>query len=301
MLIAAMPLRVGRLALCAASVVLPALAQRYSFRHYGQDEGLSNLSIESLFQDRTGFLWVGSQNGLFRYDGARFVRFGVSESLKGSSVVALAETRDGIIWASALDGLAQSAGDRFESVPLPGGAEPSGRGSLAVDPSSDALYVSTTLGVGVLRRGGVRRVFEFLPGTSRQRAWSVQVEKPGVVWFGCENRVCRFADQSVEVYGPERGVPQDRWEAILIDREGAVWIRSARDLRVKRKNSNRFAAPDPPPFTTAGVAALAMDHRGWVYSPTDFGLQYWTGAEWRRITANQGSVERFRSGRHRRP
>ena len=59
----------------AAAVALSTgalLAQRYSFRHYGQSEGLKNLAIECLLQDETGFLWVGTQNGLFRLDGRRF-------------------------------------------------------------------------------------------------------------------------------------------------------------------------------------------------------------------------------------
>ena len=54
--------------LCFAS--LSCSAQRYSFREYTQ--GLGNLNIACLAQDRTGYLWVGTQNGLYRYDGSQF-------------------------------------------------------------------------------------------------------------------------------------------------------------------------------------------------------------------------------------
>ena len=56
--------------LLATAVLLAILpvcsAQRYTFQLYGQLDGLSNLTPTSLLQDRTGFLWVGTQNGLFR-------------------------------------------------------------------------------------------------------------------------------------------------------------------------------------------------------------------------------------------
>ena len=292
-----MPAIVCRLALCVALLALSAPAQRYSFRYYGQDDGLSNLSIECLFQDRAGFLWVGSQNGLFRYDGARFVRFGMAEGLTGSTIIALAETQDGVIWASTFDGLARSARGRFERVSLPLNAEPSGRGSLAVDPSNDTLYVSTTRGIGVLRAGSGNRRADFLPGTAGRRTWSVAVENPRVLWFGCDGQVCRSENGVIQRYGTERGVPADHWESILIDHQHNVWIRSTRNLLVKSAASNRFGTPSPAPFTNAGIAVLALDHRGWVYSPTDFGLQYWTGREWRRVTTRQGllsdSVQAF--------
>ena len=38
--------------------------------------GLTNLDVLSLLQDRTGFLWVGTDNGLYRYDGRHFRMFG---------------------------------------------------------------------------------------------------------------------------------------------------------------------------------------------------------------------------------
>ena len=52
-----------------------AHAQRYSFKYYGEDTGLPNLSIRAIAQDGSGFLWVGTESGLYRYDGKRFVAF----------------------------------------------------------------------------------------------------------------------------------------------------------------------------------------------------------------------------------
>ena len=91
--------KVKRRTSCAllALVLLPVAlsGQRYSFKHYDRDTGLPNLSVTTLLQDRTGFLWVGTENGLFRYDGRRFRSFTTADGLPSSRVEGLEQTRDG--------------------------------------------------------------------------------------------------------------------------------------------------------------------------------------------------------------
>jgi len=56
-----------------ATLLATALpAQQYTFRQYGPSDGLTNLGVNCLLQDHTGYLWVGTDNGLFRYDGSSF-------------------------------------------------------------------------------------------------------------------------------------------------------------------------------------------------------------------------------------
>src|SRR5581483_5003952 len=93
-------------------------AQRYNFKFYGEEEGLQNLAIQVVMQDRAGFLWVGTQNGLYRYDGNRFTAFGKNEGLPGARIEALHESIDGTLWAGTRTGLARLRGDHFETVPM---------------------------------------------------------------------------------------------------------------------------------------------------------------------------------------
>jgi hypothetical protein len=87
----------GRLAtmLACLSLAAPATAQQYSFRYCGAEDGLTNAAVKVLLQDRTGFIWAGTENGLFRYDGQRFQRYGPVESLPHDVVLSLGETPDG--------------------------------------------------------------------------------------------------------------------------------------------------------------------------------------------------------------
>src|SRR5271169_5483458 len=101
-----------------AALVNPTLvlAQRYNFKFYGEEEGLQNLVVQVVLQDRAGFLWVGTQNGLFRYDGSRFTAFGRADGLPAGRIDSLHEAVDGTLWVGTHIGLARRQGERFETV-----------------------------------------------------------------------------------------------------------------------------------------------------------------------------------------
>ncbi len=57
------------LGLLIVSLVVPGTAQRYTFKNYVIEDGLENMAIQALLQDRLGFIWIGTQDGIYRYDG----------------------------------------------------------------------------------------------------------------------------------------------------------------------------------------------------------------------------------------
>jgi ligand-binding sensor domain-containing protein len=79
-----------------------AFAQQSSFRHYGAAEGLQNMVVLSLAQDRDGYIWAGSEGGLYRYDGTRFRLVGSAEGLPcATEIHTLYVAADGALWTNA--------------------------------------------------------------------------------------------------------------------------------------------------------------------------------------------------------
>src|SRR5260370_20222707 len=140
------PSRVVRLA-AALLLALPALlyGQRYSFKLYTRAQGLGNLATLTLRQDSTGYLWVGTQHGLFRYDGAHFQTFDVEQGLPSPRIESLYENKDGVLWVGTSAGLARPAGVRFVAVDVGRPIEIIGRRAITFDPQGQ-LYVSTSAG-----------------------------------------------------------------------------------------------------------------------------------------------------------
>jgi len=272
------------LPIIALTCLIPsAFAQRYSFKYYGQDEGLSNLATECLFQDRAGYLWVGTQNGLFRYDGAIFTRFGESDGLPSASIESLAETSDGALWVATQAGLARRKGAGFEEVSLGERVEHAGHFGLAPD-SQGRLYVSTNSGLMVSRAG----TFEAAPGQVSGPAHGLHVARDGAVWYGCGAGVCRLAAGKVTVFGVPEGVPLDRWDALLTDRDDTVWIRSSRHLLKKDRTGTRFETIPQAIPNIGDFAALSLGRNGEVFVPTDEGVWELAHGRWRGIGQPQG-------------
>ncbi|MCU0236174.1 MAG: diguanylate cyclase [Acidobacteria bacterium] len=100
-------------------LALPLLSVRYPFINYRSSAGLPQSNITALLQDRDGFIWVGTQAGLGRFDGSRFETFTSQEGLAGNFITGLEMDRDGAIWVSSQDGLNRILGGRISAWPLP--------------------------------------------------------------------------------------------------------------------------------------------------------------------------------------
>ena len=76
-------MQVLSLPLLSTFLLFPTIspAQQYTFHTYTGEDGLSQMEIETIFQDHDGFLRFGTQAGLNRYDGTTFEVFGIRNNL----------------------------------------------------------------------------------------------------------------------------------------------------------------------------------------------------------------------------
>src|SRR5438552_2900766 len=105
----------------AAGSAQAAPAGRTAFRTYGTRQGLTTLSVEHLIQDRRGFIWAGTQNGAFRFDGHSFGRFGRGEGLPSAAIEGLVRGEGDDVWICTTQGVARWDGRRMQEIPLGGG------------------------------------------------------------------------------------------------------------------------------------------------------------------------------------
>jgi len=79
------------------------------FEHIEIEEGLANATVTSILQDRKGFLWVGTNEGLYKYDGYSFTEYRYDpfdpNSLSQNFIYTIFEDKAGTIWTSSIEGL----------------------------------------------------------------------------------------------------------------------------------------------------------------------------------------------------
>src|SRR5215471_17950681 len=98
---------------------LPVCAQRLSVRRYDVSDGLAHGHVKAIHQDRKGYIWFGTQEGLSRFDGYRFTNYGERDGLGHVIVNDIAEDRQGRLWVATNGGGVARLIDDPREVPSP--------------------------------------------------------------------------------------------------------------------------------------------------------------------------------------
>jgi diguanylate cyclase (GGDEF)-like protein len=266
-------------------------AQQYSFRSFAVADGLNNLAIRRIYQDRVGFIWVSTENGIFRYDGDRFEAFGAEQGIPLNSGVAFGDAPDGSLLAGGSIGLYRLSGNRFEKVPVDfnsiawaQGIQSDGKGHtfLGTDAGLVELYSQPGHDQFAMRR------FPQPGGTTGPGAYGVLVDGD-ILWYGCGRQLCRMDGRGTRVFGQEMGLPDREMQGIQKDRAGNLWVR-ARNAGIFEwaAGKARFERPKLPfpPEDIGGVPAVDSDGRILLTSPV--GLLIGDNKGWQKVDRSVG-------------
>jgi diguanylate cyclase (GGDEF)-like protein len=266
-------------------------AQEYSFRTFGNAEGLNNLAVREIYQDRAGFIWVSTENGIFRYDGDRFEAFGPAQGIPATSGAALGEAPDGSLLAGGNFGLYRLLGNRFEKLAVPfktvswaQGIQSDGKGHtfLGTDSGLVEFYTEPE------HDGFAVRNFPQAPGTSGPQADAVLVDGD-VVWYGCGQELCRMDANGTRVLGKENGLPGRPVLTIRKDGNGDLWVRPRNSgVFVLPAGQSKFRRPDTPIATIAAGGVPGVDSDGRILLPSPEGLLIKDKKGWLKIDQSVG-------------
>lgn len=253
-----------------------ALTQ-YSLDGWSTDEGLPQSTVNTLVQGRDGYLWLGTYDGLARFDGLRFTVFHRRNTtgLKDNGVRALAEDREGVLWIGTNGGgLSRYADGRFEHVST--GRTGADEMVWALCPDREAgIWAGTNGGTLFRVRGGVFEARLETPG--KEPISEILQDRDGATWIATQGAGLRRlgADGALSVYTTRDGLPSDYIRSLLQDRHGQLWIGTAGkglarfDGKSFRTWTTREGLPDDY------VSDILEDRRGSLWLATRRGLARW--------------------------
>ncbi|HEX3893401.1 MAG TPA: diguanylate cyclase [Terracidiphilus sp.] len=278
--------------LLLVSICCPA--QRYSFREYTQ--GLGNLNIPSLTQDKTGFLWVGTQNGLYRYDGNQFQSYSEAQGMPDRTIQTLFLSPDGTLWvASSTNIFFEQKNGRFAQIDpgMTGGQfSPRSATMFASNKANEVVAVVKDGAILLRKTGEDHWVAErlHLDGGNIQ---SVLYGPDGALWYGCDSDLCRLFNGKMTRMRAALDLPAEEWTNLLQARNGQIWIRGALHTGEIDPRTLRFKLHDlPGAAVSEAYPTLAEDKQGRILTPQGSLLAMWEKDRWRMVTERNG-LSRF--------
>lgn len=185
-------------------------------------EGLPQNSIVSVEQTEDGFLWLGTQEGLVRFDGVHFTTY--THEIPNPYVSALYEDADGVLWIGTYGGgLARYADGRFTRPSIEG--LPDGHISALTSDAAGALWIGTYAGGLARLHDGDLRTFSAPDGAPAGGVMALATDTQGTVWIGTtEEGLVRFDDGVFSRFTTTDGLTDDEVRALHPATDGTLWV-----------------------------------------------------------------------------
>ena len=274
----------GRKRRCVASVAVLLLAlaagarpaealdptralTQYQNDRWQTEQGLPQSTIQALAETRDGYLWVGTLEGLARFDGIRFTVFDARTvpELGSGSILGLMEDAEGNLWIGRSGAAVLYKNGRFR---IAFGEEVMAGATVwsFCQAQDGAVWAATNNGL-VRWAKGATRVFRMADGLPTDKLRSVAFDRDGILWIGTSGGgLVSYSGGRFETLRPGKDFPDADVRAVLPDPEGGVWAATAGGglVRVLHGRVTIFTVADGLP--TNQLSALALDAQGtlWV-------------------------------------
>ena len=216
------------------------------FEHLGVEQGLSQETVNTILQDRHGFMWFGTQAGLDRFDGYRVTVFksdpAVASSVTDNYILALYEDAQGRLWVGSKGGL-----DRYDEA----------------------------------NQNFVHQLLKDKARVGNVAVTAIAPDGPQGLWLGTSEGLQRLDTSTgkLSVLRHDRDAKasliDDRVQALAYDAQGNLWVGTESGLDLLVKGTKEFQHLLPADHEAAPVAALSFGADGVMWAGTTGGMQAW--------------------------
>jgi ligand-binding sensor domain-containing protein/signal transduction histidine kinase len=275
------PIFLYSLLLWAVCAIAQASPLSLRFERLGVDEGLTQESVTSVLQDRHGYMWLGTQAGLNRYDGYRMTAFkndpANPRSLLDNYVQALFEDASGRIWIGSKGGL-----DRYDAAAQSFVHQMINDGSPSVTSiagdGATGLWLTTSNGLqhfdtvsGQVRT--LRHADSDSDSISDDRVNALARDQRGHLWIGTASGLELLAAGTSKFrhFGTREAVPGNHILSLSIGADGVLWAGTMSGVQAWRLNgisAERIALPAADALPNQRITKLLHDSEDTLWAGT---------------------------------
>ncbi|HYC89829.1 MAG TPA: two-component regulator propeller domain-containing protein [Thermoanaerobaculia bacterium] len=278
--------------LCLALLWAPSVARaldpartvsQYVRRAWTVEDGLPQDSVQTIAQTADGFLWFGTQEGLVRFDGARFTVYDSSTvpQLTAHNVTSLYRDRAGTLWIGTARGVVSYRQGRFQA--LPGTQDLRGVFAIRETGEPGVLWIGCAIG-GLFRYANGRALRD---EAGPESVYALAADA-GTLWIGGGDGLYRHrAGRTERIEGGDGAVYS--LYAVPGGGGGEVWMGGA---GLRRYDGARVTRPVPD-LDKEEVWAVTRDRHGSLWIGTRTGLWRWSRGELSRFREKDGLSHDF--------
>ena len=267
-----------------------------NFKRITVEDGLSQTSVEYLFQDSKGYMWIGTIDGLNRYNGSRFEVFRYSKdkpnSISGNYISAIAEDDEGNIWVGTSRGLNRINTHTSEiTTYLPGvnGCNLSNYNitEILIDSKGD-IYIATEDGLNLYNEEDDNFIRLYNSGDkknslSSQFVYSIVEDNYGNYWIGTDNGLNKIENNSQKIIkyysdGGDNSINDNFIFKLYADNLDNLWVGTynggLNKLDLKTNKIEKFENDPNDDTSIAGnfIRYILRDSRNELWIATNNGL-----------------------------
>ena len=217
--------------------VTAQIPKNIQFKHFSEDNGLSQTVFQSILQDKKGYMWFGTRHGLMKYDGYSFTNFEVDpdnkNKLQDYDIRGICEDSSGNIWLSI---------------------------------SSSLCKYNQHTGIFTGYHNDDHNKFSGPQGAVS----CLLTDNRGQLWIGTDTGLCFYEPASDKIVNLSNIVFPDTLcsrgiNCLMMDHTGMIWIGTEKGINIYdpvRKKIKFFSPGDKNYFPNSGITSMMQDHSG---------------------------------------
>jgi ligand-binding sensor domain-containing protein len=213
---------------CFAFSIQIGFGQLPFFQSYSLLKKNEPVKVNKVLQDRTGFIWIGTEKGLFKFDGVRYRRFQTFDNLPDENVTALAQDSLGRLWVGSNNGKISIVENNAISHFQPAEGLPSKPISDILFDKDGILWFSTfNDGIYYFINNRLYRLDD-MDGMPDLYAYDLEEDSQGRIWVGTDGgiAICSRKENSISIdtINYSNGLPDNIVKKISKGEGNSIWV-----------------------------------------------------------------------------
>ena len=263
------------------------IRESFNFKNITIEDGLSQSTVETIYQDSKGYIWIGTNDGLDRYNGYEFKHYKHDKydknSIANNYIVDIIEDKNGYIWVSTIGGLSRINPDKDE---IKNYYSKEDRGNLSnsnlwqlLCTKDNRLIASTIDGLNVYDKNKDKftRILYKEGELPSQYIYSLEEDINGHIWVGTDNGLVELDKDLNIVKSYQDAIEDSDVYNVYDDSKGNIWVCTLdnglfkinlddKSVENYKNNNSKISIP------SNNVRDIISDSEGKLWIATDKGL-----------------------------